>query len=183
MAILCMKLIAIATLSVCIALLCLSQSESLSQLAQLELDSVRTQPARPCHVQLSRHLLSTLSRLPEQFLFLLVQGGLHSHWPQHSMPESARLRERGSTLCLCNTNHPAGPRIRKHSEDGPVGAGGAWPVRPAAPAAAPGKHIVCYGIVWMAYRMLLYCIRRRSAISYVLGDVSQRHRNLTYDIV
>ncbi len=56
MAVLCMKLIAIATLSVCIALLCLSQSESLSQLAQLELDSVRTQPARPCHVQLSRHL-------------------------------------------------------------------------------------------------------------------------------
>ena len=51
-----MKLIAIATLSVCIALLCLSQSESLSQLAQLELDSVRTQPARPCHVQLSNHL-------------------------------------------------------------------------------------------------------------------------------
>ena len=51
--VLCMKLI---TLSVCIALLCLSQSESLSQLAQLELDSVRTQPARPCHVQLSNHL-------------------------------------------------------------------------------------------------------------------------------
>ena len=25
----------------------------------------------------------------------------------------ARLRERGSTLCLCNTDHPAGPRIRK----------------------------------------------------------------------
>ncbi len=54
--VLCMKLITIATLSVCIALLCLSQSESLSQLAQLELDSVRTQPARPCHVQLSNHL-------------------------------------------------------------------------------------------------------------------------------
>jgi hypothetical protein len=31
-------------------------------------------------------------------------------------------------------------------EAGPVGAGGAWPVRPAAPAAATGKHIVCY--VW-----------------------------------
>jgi hypothetical protein len=30
-------------------------------------------------------------------------------------------------------------------EAGPVGAGGAWPVRPAAPAAAPGKHIVCCG--------------------------------------
>jgi len=52
--VLCMKLIASATLSV--PLLCLSQSESLSQLAQLELDSVRTQPARPCHVQLSNHL-------------------------------------------------------------------------------------------------------------------------------
>ncbi len=31
-------------------------------------------------------------------------------------------------------------------EAGPVGAGGAWPVRPATPAAAPGKYIVCY--VW-----------------------------------
>ena len=31
-------------------------------------------------------------------------------------------------------------------EAGAVGAGGAWPVRPAAPATAPGKHIVCY--VW-----------------------------------
>jgi hypothetical protein len=29
-------------------------------------------------------------------------------------------------------------------EAGPVGADGAWPVCPAAPAAAPGKHIVCY---------------------------------------
>jgi hypothetical protein len=27
--------------------------------------------------------------------------------------QCARLRERGSTLCLCNANHPAGPRIRK----------------------------------------------------------------------
>jgi hypothetical protein len=27
-----------------------------------------------------------------------------------------------------------------------VGAAGAWSVRPATPAAAPGKHIVCY--VW-----------------------------------
>lgn len=33
-------------------------------------------------------------------------------------------------------------------EAGPVGAGGAWPVRPAAPAAAPGKHIdIVYDIV------------------------------------
>ncbi len=31
-------------------------------------------------------------------------------------------------------------------EAGPVGAGGARPVRPATPAAAPGKHFVCY--VW-----------------------------------
>ena len=33
----------------------------------------------------------------------------------------------------------------EHQEAGPVGAGGAWPVRPAASAAAPGKHIVCCG--------------------------------------
>jgi hypothetical protein len=77
----------------------------------------------------------------------------------------ARLRERGSTLCLCNTDHPAGPRIRKQ-DSGPVGARGAWPVRPAAPAAAPGKHIVvccgwhiaCYDIAYdvvATYRMFL----------------------------
>ena len=49
----------------------------------------------------------------------------------------ARLRERGSTLCLCNTDHPAGPKSRPEDQEaGPVGAGGAWPVRPAAPAAA-----------------------------------------------
>jgi hypothetical protein len=28
----------------------------------------------------------------------------------------ARLRERGSTLCLWNTDHPAGPRIRKQDQ-------------------------------------------------------------------
>ena len=40
-----------------------------------------------------------------------------------------------------------------------------------------------YRMLRMAYRMLRYWIRRRSAISYVFGDVSQRHRNLTFDIV
>ncbi len=102
-----MKLIAIATLSVCRALLCLSQSEPLSQLAQLELESTTCQNL-PCPTQQSPSITlcavgainAVLSRLPEQFLFLLVQGGRHS-------------RERGSTLCLCNTNHPAGQRIRK----------------------------------------------------------------------
>ncbi len=143
-------------------------------------------------------MLSTRPRIPKQFLFLLVQGSHHSHWPKRPVPlglrergstlclcnadhpagqcavgainaaqdpaavpffactrqppltlaavPCARLREleRGSTLCLCNTDHPAGPRIRKQ-DSGLVGAGGAWPVRPAAPAAAPGKHIVCCG--------------------------------------
>ncbi len=101
MAVLCLKLIAIATLSVCIALLCLSQSESLSRLAQLELDSVRTQPARPCHVQLSRPGAVPIFAHTRRSPLTLAAA------------QYARLRERGSSLCLCNTNHPAGPRIRK----------------------------------------------------------------------
>ena len=42
-------------------------------------------------------------------------------------------------------------------EAGPVGAGGAWPVRPAAPAAAPGKHIVCYGWHIVCYGWHIVC--------------------------
>jgi hypothetical protein len=43
-------------------------------------------------------------------------------------------------------------------EAGPVGAGGAWPVRPAALAAAPGKHLVCY--VWHIVCYDIVCFRR-----------------------
>jgi hypothetical protein len=54
-------------------------------------------------------------------------------------------------------------------EAGAVGAAGAWSVRPAAPAAAPGKMyiaIIAYDIV---------CIHRMH-ISPVSGDMRLRHR-------
>ena len=108
----------------------------------------------------------------------------------------ARLRERGSTLCLCNTDHPAGPRIRKQDPWELEGHGQYVPPRLPPPQASISR------MLRMAYRMLRYCIRRRSAISYVLGDVNQqhqspyvlyriipmlqnrmRHRQKTYDIV
>jgi hypothetical protein len=160
-----MKLIAIATLSVCIALLCLSQSESLSQLAQLELENTTCQTL-PCPTQ------------PSPSITLCAEGAINAVQAPRAVPifvrtrrspltlataQYARARERGSTLCLCNTNHPAGPRIRTQDQWELEGPGGAWPVRPATPAAAPGKHIVCY--VWhivcydIAYDVVaLYCM-------------------------
>jgi hypothetical protein len=51
-------------------------------------------------------------------------------------------------------------------EAGAVGAAGAWSVRPAAPAAAPGKMYIAYDIV---------CIHHMH-IFYVLGDMHLRHR-------
>jgi hypothetical protein len=51
-------------------------------------------------------------------------------------------------------------------EAGAVGAAGAWSVRPAAPAAAPGKMYIAYDIV---------CIHRMH-ISPVSGDMRLRHR-------
>ncbi len=110
-----MKLIALATLSVCIALLCLSQSVSLSQLAQLELENTTCQTL-PCPTQ------------PSPSIPLCAVGAINAVQSPEAVPilartrrspltlaaaQYARLRERGSTLCLRNTNHPAGPRIRK----------------------------------------------------------------------
>ena len=63
-----------------------------------------------------------------------------------------------------------GPSGRAEDQEaGAVGAAGAWSVRPAAPAAAPGKMyiaIIAYDIV---------CIHRMH-ISPVSGDMRLRHR-------
>ncbi len=53
-----------------------------------------------------------LSRLQEQFLFSSFARTRRSPLTL-AAAQYARLRKRGSTLCLCNTNHPAGQRIRK----------------------------------------------------------------------
>jgi hypothetical protein len=114
---LCMKLIAIATLSVCIALLCLSQSESLSQFAQLELENTTCQTL-PCPTQPSPSItlcavgaINTVQAPGAVFKFIFARTRRSPL--TLAAAQYARLRERGSTLCLCNTNHPAGPRIRK----------------------------------------------------------------------
>ena len=81
---LCMQPTAIATLSVCIALLCLSQSESLTG-PSVNLHNLKntTYKILPCPTQPSPSklcvpcVLSTRPRIPMQFLFLLVQGGHH----------------------------------------------------------------------------------------------------------
>ena len=54
-------------------------------------------------------------------------------------------------------------------EAGAVGAAGAWPVRPAAPAAAPGKMYIAI----IAYDIIV-CIHRMH-ISPVSGDMHLRH--------
>jgi hypothetical protein len=77
----------------------------------------------------------------------------------------ARLRERGSTLCLCHhTDHQAGPRIRKQDRWELGGHGQYVPPRLPPPQAS-----ISYAAD--GYSMLRYWIRRCSAISYVFGDV------------
>jgi hypothetical protein len=167
------------TLSVCIALLCLSQSESLSQLVQLKLENTTCQPD------------PAMSNSAVTFHNFVCSGCYQRGPGSRSSPYFCSYKA-VSTHIGCSTVCQTGgkgfytvpvqyrPSCRAEDQEaGPVGAGGAWPVRPKAPAAAPGKH-------WqwrIAYRMLQYCVRRRSTISYVSGDVNQQHRNLTYDIV
>ncbi len=92
--------IAISTLSVCIALLCLSQSESLTG-PSVNLHNLKNTTCQilPCPTQpLPSKLcvpcvLSTRPRFPMQFLFLLVQGGHHS--PQTHIGRSTVCQTEG----------------------------------------------------------------------------------------
>ncbi len=146
--------IAIATLSVCIALLCLSQSESLTG-PSVNLHNLKNTTCQilPCPTQPSpsklcvQCVLSTRPRIPTQFLFLLVHGGHRSpHTHILAAAQCARLRERGSTLCLCNTNHPAGPRIRKQDPWELEGHGQYVPPRLPPPQAS--ISYATYGILY-----------------------------------
>ena len=92
--------------------------------------------------------------------------GLHSHWPQHSMPDWGK----GVLHCACAIQtiwqgRGSGSRTR-----------GSWRGMASTSRRACRRPR-------QAYRMLRYWIRHRSNISYVFGDVCQRHRNLTYEIV
>ncbi len=82
-----------------------------------------------------------------QILFLLVQGGHHS--PHTHIGRRAVCQTEGKSFYIVPVRYRPSGCDSGRAEDqkaGPMGAGGAWPVRPAAPAAAPGKHIICY--VW-----------------------------------
>jgi hypothetical protein len=89
-------------------------------------------------------------------IFARTQGSHHSHWQQRV------FQTEGKRIYTVLVQYRPSGRA-KDQEEGPVGAGGAWPVRPAAPAAAPVKHIVCY--IWhivcyyIAYNVVaLYCM-------------------------
>ncbi len=162
-----MQPIAIASLSVCIALLCLSQSESLTG-PSVNLHNLKNTTCKilPCPTQPSPFklcvpcVLSTRPRIPMQFLFLLVQGSHHS--PHTHIGRSAVCQTEGKRFYTVPVQYRPLGRA-EDQEAGPVGAGGAWPVRPAA-CRRPRQ---AYRMLLMAYRMIRYCIRRRSAISYM----------------
>ena len=137
-----MQPIAIATLSVCIALLCLSQSESLSPLAQLEdpnlQDPAMSNSAVTFHNYVCR---GCYQRGPgsRSSSFFCSYKAVTTH-----IGRSALCQTEGKGIYTVPVQYRPSGRA-EDQEAGPVGAGGAWPVRPAAPAAAPGKHIVCCG--------------------------------------
>ena len=147
--------VTITTLSVCIALLCLSQSESLSQLAQLEEHNL-PDPA----------MSSSAVTIHNFVCHGCYQRGPGSQSSSYFCSYKAVATHIGrSTVCQTEGKGfytvPVQYRPSGRAEDqeaGPVGAGGAWPVPPAAPAAAPGKHIVCSDIAYdvvAIYRMFL----------------------------
>ena len=138
---LCMHPIAIATVSVCIALLCLSQSESLSLTAQLANpnlpDPAMSNSAVTFHNFVCR---GCYERGPgsRSSSFFCSYKAVTTHIGRSSVCQSE-----GKGMYTVPVQYRPSGRA-EDQEAGPVGAGGAWPVRPAAPAAAPGKHIVCY---------------------------------------
>jgi hypothetical protein len=60
----------------------------------------------------------------------------------------------------------------KDQEAGAVGEAGAWSVRPAAPAAAPGKMYIAIIVLFVYDIICIHCMH----ISPVSGDMRLRHR-------
>ena len=143
-----MKPIAIATLSLCVALLCLSQS--LSQLAQehnlpdLAMSSSATFHHFVCCGCYERGPGSKSNSYFSSYKAVTTHIG-------HSMQCQ---REGKGVRTVTMVYRPSG-RAEDH-EAGAVGGAGAWPVRPAVPPAAPaapGKpyrtsYRMLYDVVW-----------------------------------
>ncbi len=136
-----MKLIAIATLSACIALLCLSQSESLSQ---LELENTTCDPAMSNSAVTFHNFVCSgcYQRGPgsRSISYFCSYKAVSTH-----IGSSTVCQTEGKGFYTLPVQYKPSGRA-EHQEAGPVGDGGAWPVRPSTPAASPGKHIVCY--IW-----------------------------------
>ncbi len=160
--------IAITTESVCIALLCLSQSESLSQLAQLEEHNLPVPEEHNLPVPAMSNSAVTF-----QTMCAVPVHAINAAQDPEAVPifvrtrrspltlaaaQCARLTERGSTLCLCNTNHPAGPRIRKQDPWELEGHGQYFPPRLPPPQASISyaTYGISYATYGISYATILY---------------------------
>ena len=157
-----MQPIAIATLSVCIALLCRSQSESLSLTAQLANPNLPDPSMSNSAVTFHNFVCSgCYERGPgsQSSSYFYSYKAVTTH-----IGRSALCQTEGKGIYTVPVQYRPSGRA-EDQEAVPVEAGGAWPVRPAAPTAAPGKqiacykwHIVCYDIAYdvaALYRMFL----------------------------
>ena len=157
-----MQPIAIASLSVCIALLCLSQSESLTG-PSVNLHNLKNTTCKilPCPTQPSPSklcvpcVLSTRPRIPMQFLFLLVQGGHHS--PHTHIGRSAVCQTEGKRFYTVPVQYrPSGRaeesvRIRKQDPWELEGHGQYVPPRLPPPQAS-----ISYATDGISYATILH---------------------------
>ncbi len=147
---LCMKPIAIATLYLRVALLCLSQYLSppaqellLPDPAMSMLSSSITFNHFVCCGCYDRGPCSKSSSSFALYRAVTTHIG-HSLLCQH---------ERKGVRTVTTQHRPSGRA--EDQEAGAVGAAGAWPVRPAAPAAAPGKMLLNYISLTILYAYIV----------------------------
>ena len=172
-----MKPIAIATLSLCVALLCIRVSQSLSQLAQ---EHILPDPA--------------MSSSAATFNNFVCRGcyerGPGSRASSYFCSYKAVTTHIGRSI-VCRTEGKGAQTVTmqyrpsgraEDQEAGPMGAPGAWPVRPAAPA-APGKQ---YRTSYTSISDVTISHATSYGMSFVLEDIDVRYRIIpmyTYDIV
>ncbi len=91
-----------------------------------------------------------MSTQPSPFITLCAVGAINAVQATPAVPIFVSTHIGRSTVCqtegkgIYTVHVQYKPSGRAEDQEArPVGAGGAWPVRPAAPVAAPGKHIVC----------------------------------------
>ena len=90
----------------------------------------------------------------------------------------ARLRERGSTLCLCNTDHPAGPRIRKQDPWELEGHGQYVPPRLPPPQAS-----ISYATYGISYATILHTTSLRYVVCFWRCEPTTSEPYVRYRII